>query len=126
MRTLIVLTICILNSALGVSQVAEFKFYGKNKRYPGKVEEGKMITFEYEVENTGDVPLIIKDYKVACPCTKLIYPSKPIMPNEKVVLKVTFDTKGKIAYQDRKIEIISNAKGGPHFIRFRVMVDNKE
>jgi hypothetical protein len=108
-----------------MSQEAEFKIYGKNKRYPGKVEEGKMITFEYEVENTGDVPLIIKDYKVTCPCTKPIYPSKPIMPDEKVILKATFDTKGKIAYQDRKIEIISNAKGGPHYLRFRVMVDNK-
>jgi len=124
MKILLVLTIILVNSA-PVVQVAEFSFKDRNQRYSGKVKEGITVSFDYEFENTGDAPLIITDYKVSCGCTHVIYPKEPVLPGKTGVIKVTFDTKGKIGYQDRKIEIISNASKGPHYLRFRVMVDNK-
>ena len=123
MKLLLVLTIIVLNSAPAL-QEAEFLFKDKNQRHP-KVKEGVVIHLEYEFENKGLSPLVISDYKVGCPCTKVLFPKEPIMPGEGGVIKVSFDTKGKIGYQDRKIEIQSNAVNGPNHIRFRVMVDNK-
>lgn len=125
MRFVLFLTIFLMNSAFGFGQQAEFSFEKSTQRHKGKAKEGELLTFNYKFTNTGDTPLIISDYKVACPCTKAHYPSSPVPPGEKASIKVTFDTKDKIGYQDRKIAIHSNAKDGPHYIRFKVMVDNK-
>ena len=44
--------------------------------------------------------------------------------NEKGIIKVSFDTKNKIAWQDRTLTIFSNAKNNPEKIRFKVMIEN--
>lgn len=108
-------------------QGAAFKFETKNKKFP-KTPEGVLLEHNYQFENVGDSPLIISNIKLGidCPCTKFEYPKTPIKPGEKGTIKVSFDTKGKIGYQDRTLEIYSNAKKSPTTIRFRVMVDNKK
>jgi hypothetical protein len=119
--------ILLLNSALVIAQGAEFKFETKTKKFP-KTPEGVLLKHEYHFENVGDGPLIISNIKLGldCPCTKFEYPKTPIKPGDKGTIKVSFDTKGKIGYQDRTLEIQSNAKKSPAVIRFKVMVDNKK
>lgn len=102
---------------------AEFSVTKKTINH-GKVKEGIVLSFDYEITNTGNEPLIFKDYKVACSCTKASLPDKPILPGEKVKIPVTFDTKDKIGFQDRTIEITSNAKNGLMKLRFKVTVQN--
>lgn len=110
-----------MNSALGLSQVAEFQFKKDVHKFP-ETKEGVLLSHDFVVENTGNVPLIITDYKVECPCTKVVLPNKPIAPGETYKLKVTFDTKGKYYYQDRIIYLKANTKKGTHKIRIKVNV----
>jgi len=104
-----------------MAQQAEFKFNDKTIRL-GKVAEGEVVTTSFVFKNTGDSPLIISDYKVACTCTKVIFPKEPILPGKEAALEVTFDSAEKIGYQDRSIEIYSNAKKSPEKIRFTLTV----
>lgn len=122
MRFLLI-TLFILNSALSFSQQAEFKFKGKVHRF-GKVIEGEKVSTLFTFTNVGDAPLIINDYEVACTCTLVEFPTKPILPGETGEIKVNFDSKGKMGYQDRKIKILSNAKDSPVEIRITLMVKN--
>jgi hypothetical protein len=120
---LILFSLLLLNSALSFSQQAEFKFKDKVHRL-GKVQEGEVIRTEFSFINKGDSPLIISDYKVACACTTVEFPNKPILPQEEAVLTVIFDSDGKIGYQDRSINIISNANNSPFEIRITLTVQN--
>lgn len=113
----------MINSVLAISQ-AEFSITKKTINH-GKAKEGVVLSFDYEITNTGTEPLIFADYKVACTCTKVTLPETPLLPGEKVKIHVTFDTKDKIGFQDRTIEVTSNAKNGLMKLRFKVTVQNE-
>jgi hypothetical protein len=117
------LLILFFNSALGFSQQAELKFKDKVHRF-GKVIEGDQLQYSYRFTNSGKTPLIFLKYDVACTCTIVTFPEAPVLPGEDGLILVQFDTKGKIAYQDRRITIYSNALESPHNIRFTVNVKN--
>ncbi len=121
MKLFFAITIIVLNSVLGFGQVAEFQFKNSTHKFPD-TKEGVVLEHEFVLINTGSVPLLISDYKVACPCTKVILPKKPISPGETYPLKVTFDTKGKYYYQDRSIYLTTNSKKGNERIRIKVNV----
>lgn len=112
-----------MSSALAFGQ-AEFSFEHKTFKFP-KTKEGELLKHSYPFTNSGNEPLVISDIKVSCSCTKFTFPKAPILPGEKGEINVTFDTKGKIAWQDRILEIHSNSKRSIDKIRFKVMVDNK-
>jgi len=99
-----------MNSAVGFTQQAEFSFIETSVVKWGKVQEGSQLERYVVFENTGDIPLIIKDSKVACTCTKVQFPSYPIAPKEQDSILVQFDTNNKFYHQDRIVEIYSNAK----------------
>ncbi len=127
MRTLFLLiTIFIIHYLLFNIALAqpEIKFDDTVKKFE-KTKAGELLSFDYSFINMGNQPLIISEVKVTCGCTKPEYPAEPIKPNEKGNIHVTFDTKGKIGYQDRILEVISNAKNSPEKIRFKGVVDNK-
>jgi len=87
-----------------------------------KTVEGKLLEHFYLVTNTGTAPLIISDYKVSCPCTKILLPTEPILPGETFKLKLTFDTKGKYYQQDRAIYLQTNTIKGTFKLRMKVNV----
>ena len=62
----------MINSVLALSQ-AEFSILKKTINH-GKVKEGIVLSFEYEITNTRTEPLIFKDYKVPCSCKKSTLP----------------------------------------------------
>jgi hypothetical protein len=103
---------------------AEFDFEKKVFKF-SKTPAGEVLNFEYNFTNVGNIPLIINEIKVTCPCTKYKYPKEPILPKQKGKITVTFDTDKKIGYQDRTINIYSNTKESPYNIRFKGMVDHK-
>jgi hypothetical protein len=101
-------------------QKAEFSVDKGVFTFP-KTKEGPVISHDYVITNTGDSPLIISDYKVSCPCTKVALPD-PISPGKSAILHVTFETKGKYYEQDRSIILSTNTKKGTEKVRFKVFI----
>lgn len=116
-----ILFIIALNSALVFGQEAEFSLEESVHKFP-KTKEGTLLEHKFKITNTGNAPLIITDYSVACKCTKAYLPEAPILPGETYYLKVTFDTKGKYDFQDRTVFLKTNTKKGTHSVRFKVRV----
>lgn len=85
-------------------------------------KEGQILSHTFVISNTGDAPLIISDYKVACPCTKVDLPTNPILPGQSYKMKVTFDSKGKSEWQDRAILLQTNTKKKEEKLRIKVYV----
>ena len=121
MKLFLAIIIIALNSALVFGQAAEFSINKAVHKFP-KTNEGIILKHTFVVTNNGDAPLIILDYKVGCSCTKVILPTKPILPGETFNLLVTFDTNGKYNFQDRIIYLKTNTKKQTHKIRFKVNV----
>ncbi|MEX1191824.1 MAG: DUF1573 domain-containing protein [Brumimicrobium sp.] len=99
-----------LNSAFGFGQTAEFDFLGNTTIKWDKTPEGEILKHYFVFINTGDVPLVIDDAEVACSCTKVDFPKKPIAPKSKDSILVAFNTEGKFYNQDRKIILKANTK----------------
>lgn len=121
MRLFFAIIIIALNSALGFCQEAEFSIDKSVHKFP-TTKQGTILTHDYMITNTGDVPLIISDYKVSCTCTKATLPEEPIEPGQTFALQVSFDTKEKYYFQDRTIVLVANTKKNTHNIRFKVKV----
>lgn len=115
--------IIALSSAFTLRSGAEFYFLERNHDFTD-TEEGVVLEHDFTFKNVGDQPLIISDYNVACTCTKITYPTAPVMPGQEGVVHLSFDTKGKYGFQSRKIELVSNAKKKVK-LSFRVYVVNK-
>ncbi|GAA5220922.1 DUF1573 domain-containing protein [Membranihabitans marinus] len=58
----------------------------------GEIEKGSDPYRSFAFENTSDAPVAIKSAKGSCGCTVPEYPKEPIMPGEKNVVKVRYDT----------------------------------
>ena len=125
MKNILILIISLLNSALLIAQNAEFSFEEQTHKF-GRVDEGPLLKQTYYFTNTGDTPMVITDMKVTCTCTKYKFPLKPVMPGARDSILVSFDTVGKIGYQDRTLDIYANTKKNPSQIRFKVFVKNKD
>jgi hypothetical protein len=121
---LIAVAIVFLNSAYCFTQHAEFFVKEELAKFP-KTQAGVVLQHDYSVTNTGTDTLRISDYKVACPCTKITFPTA-IAPGETVLIHLTFDTKDKYGLQDRSIYLITNTKRKMEGLRFKVNVISAE
>ena len=75
----------------------------------GKIPSGDKVTYNFKFTNTGKSPLIIKDAVASCGCTVPEWsPKTPIMPGNKGVIHVVFNSTGKEGLQDKLITITSN------------------
>ncbi|NQY10691.1 MAG: DUF1573 domain-containing protein [Flavobacteriales bacterium] len=125
MKILVLFFLLVSSIAFAQEGSAEIKFEGKVVKL-GKVKQNLLLEFTYYFQNTGTVPLIINNADVTCGCTNPKWPTYPVLPSAKDSITVTFDTKGKYGYQNRDIEIISNAKKASVFISFKCNVlENK-
>lgn len=102
---------------LSIYAQPEIKFEEKKQKF-GEVKAGQMLSFDFSFTNKGDQPLLINNIKVTCTCTKFEFPKQPVKPGEKGKIHITFDTKGKIGWQYRTLEVFSNAKVSPVKIQF--------
>ena len=112
------LTVALCFCCYSIFAQAEIKFAETKKKFE-EVIKGEVVRLEYAFTNTGNQPLIITDYKVECSCTGAEFPKQPIAPGQSDKIIVKFDTKTVYEWQDRTVEIISNAKNSPAKIRFK-------
>ncbi len=124
-RITIIISFLVLNSVFGLAQKAEFSFLEKPVIKWDKTPEGQILSHYFVFENSGSEPLVISEAKVTCPCTKVEFPEYPISPNKTDSILVTFDTNKKAYFQDRTVQILSNAKKNPT-LKLKVYVIPKE
>jgi len=70
-----------------------------------RVDEGHQISLTYKFTYTGKFDLTIVPPKVDCSCTTVILPEGKIKPNSTNIIKIKFDTKDKIGFQEREVNI---------------------
>ncbi len=86
----------------------EFKFEEETIDY-GKIKKGSEGERIFKFTNIGNQPLIIEKIQSSCGCTIPEKPEKPIMPNEKGEIKVSYNTH-RVGGFSKSITIFSNAK----------------
>ncbi len=69
----------------------------QKKKYDfGYIKEADgVVTCEFEFVNTGNEPLVILSAKPSCGCTVPEYPKKPIAPEGRGIIKVSFNPAGR-------------------------------
>jgi hypothetical protein len=81
----------------------------ENSKYDfGTVTEGDKVVHEFKFTNEGTQPLIISSASATCGCTVPEYPKAPVAPGESGVIKVVFNTEGKVGMQHKVVTINSN------------------
>ncbi len=103
---------------------ADFKFEKEEYSF-GSIKQGDVVNYEFKFVNAGKEPLIITEAHGSCGCTVPEYPKEPIKAGGKGVIKVTFNSAGKLNMQDKTVTISSNAKGGPKVLHIKGNVDAK-
>tara|TARA_B100000809_G_scaffold135519_1_gene133098 strand:- start:555 stop:1001 length:447 start_codon:yes stop_codon:yes gene_type:complete len=102
-----------INLSLLLLLVASFSFaqtsddiqFEKTTQKFMRVDEGHIITLTYNFTYSGIVELNIIPPKVDCSCTEVILPEDKIKPNSKKIIKIKFDTKDKIGWQERSVTL---------------------
>lgn len=124
MNQFILIIIALMSSAVVLGQRAELSFDDDVAKFK-PIEEGEQIEHRFIYTNTGDVPLVISRYEVACSCTKAFFSKKPLAPGASDTLRVTFDSKGKMGWQYRKVRLFTNVSPVPAEVEIRVKVKTK-
>lgn len=91
----------------------------------GRVWEGAVVTHEFALVAAGEADLAILRASADCGCT---VPSlevlgadgerrpytwnDPVPPGTRLVLRVEFDTRGRVGFQEKAIQVFANVEGG--------------
>lgn len=75
----------------------------------GDIEQGDIVEYTFEFENSGDAPLVLSNVQTTCGCTTPYWPRDPIAPGEKSKIQAKFNSRGKMGRQNKVITITSNA-----------------
>ena len=92
----------------------------------GNLKEGEVGTYDFEFTNNGKKPLIIASATGSCGCTVPEYPNEPIAPGKGGVVKVKFDTQGKIGHQEKSVTINTNSTVGVKMLYIKAEVEEKK
>lgn len=76
----------------------------------GKLSEGPLATYNFEVSNTGTAPVVISNAMASCGCTTPEFSKDAIMPGGKSVIKVGYNTSGRPGAFTKTITVTSNAE----------------
>ena len=88
--SLLLLVACSGGNKLEVGQKTSMKI---DKLFEaGTRVKGEVIEARFNIENTGDYPLVFGEIKGSCSCTVAEKPEAPILPGEKGVILAKVDT----------------------------------
>lgn len=120
------ITIIIVLFTTTIINAQEFKFKKETINY-GKIAQGSEGTRVFEFTNVGNAPLMIKRIQSSCGCAIPKKPEKPIMPNEKGQIEVSYDTK-RLGGFSKAITIFSNAKAERKMLKIKgfIVEDNNK
>ena len=87
----------------------------------GEIVKGSNGIRVFEFTNTGDAPLIISRVYSSCGCTIPKKPEAPIMPGEKGIIEVKYNTE-RLGPIRKTITVYSNAKQSIKAIKIKGLV----
>ncbi|MBL7926563.1 MAG: DUF1573 domain-containing protein [Bacteroidia bacterium] len=108
--------------ALENKNQADFKFDALEYNY-GSIKQGESVSYSYKFTNVGKEPLVITSAHGSCGCTVPDWPKEPIKKGETGIIKVTFNSAGKMGAQDKTVTINSNAKVSPVVLHIKGNVE---
>jgi len=100
----------------------EFKFNELEYNF-GTIKQGDVVNYEFNFTNVGKEPIIISEAHGSCGCTVPVWPKEPVAKGQKQVIKVTFNSAGKMGMQDKTVTINSNAKSSPIVLHLKGNVE---
>jgi len=88
----------------------------------GKVIQGELVTYGFKFKNTGKSDLIITRVSTSCGCTATEYPQKPVSPGDEGVIKITFNSKGRIGIQRKTATVMANTQPNKTTLTIKAMI----
>lgn len=85
-------------------------FTEKNHDFGNIKENGGPVTATFSFVNDGDTPLVIISANATCGCTRPKYPTDPVKPGGKGVIKVTYLPKGRPGEFEKTVKVRTNSK----------------
>jgi len=90
-------------------------FFDREYDFGNIRENGGPVTHEFEFINTGNEPLVIISATASCGCTRPKYPTEPIKPGKKGVIRVTYLPEGRPGEFYKSVKVRTNAKKSKKF-----------
>ena len=78
----------------------------------GQIAFKHPVTADFELRNSGNQPLLIKEVRTDCGCTTVSFPRDPIAAGKTFLITTTYDAK-QMGHFTKQIGIYSNASGEP-------------
>lgn len=103
-------TIAIVFAFVASIQAQGVLKFNKEVHDFGKISEGPLATYNFEVTNTGTAPVVISNAQASCGCTTPEFSKDAIMPGGKSVIKVGYNTSGRPGAFTKTITVSSNAE----------------
>jgi hypothetical protein len=86
----------------------------------GQVEEGEQVETNFILTNMGRAPVQIQNCSASGASTTVSFPKVPILPGKSGMIKVEFNTSGKLGFNTKIAEVTTN--GGKQILSFRCEV----
>ena len=93
---------------------AKIRFEEMEHQY-GTIQKGGNGDCEFTFWNDGDEPLILQTVKASCGCTTPKYTQKPVMPGQKGVIGVHYNT-NNVGGFSKTVTVTSNAVNNPRVV----------
>ena len=91
----------------------------------GTINEGDVVETTFSFVNSGKSELIITSAKGSCGCTIPEWPKEPVMPGEKGLIKVKFNSDHKPNLQQKQVTLVTNTDKGKEVLTIRAQVTPK-
>ena len=120
--SLVMLISCKGENKLEVGQKTSMKI---DKLFDaGSRVKGEVIEAKFNIENTGDYPLVFGEIKGSCSCTVAEKPEAPILPGEKGVISATVDTEGFRANSEvsKYVTLVANTEPNRVILRIKAKI----
>ena len=85
----------------------------------GDIKQGDVATHVFKFKNTGTNDLLLTRVKASCGCTTPQWSNEPIKPGEEGMIKVSFNSRGKMGPQMKTVTITHNGEPIHHVLRFK-------
>lgn len=89
----------------------------------GNIKKGDVKSHTYEVTNTGTNPLIISEVKPGCGCTVPEFTKDPILPGQKGMVTLKFESAGFEGAVSKSAQIFANVEKAPITIGFTANIN---